>query len=51
VGVRRFREGSLRRCCGFNALVSVREERRWDKALLEDEAEAASSSWLNRKEA
>jgi hypothetical protein len=28
-----------------------REGRRRDEALLEDEAKAASSSWLHRKEA
>jgi hypothetical protein len=45
------RESSLRWWCGFNALVSVREGRRWDKALSEDETEPTSSSWLNGKEA
>jgi hypothetical protein len=33
-------------CFGFNS----RGERRRDEALLEDEAEAASSSWLYEKE-
>jgi hypothetical protein len=47
----RYREGSLRRWCGFNTLVSVQEGRRRDKALSEDEFEAASSSWLNGTEA
>jgi hypothetical protein len=32
-------------------LVSVREGRRWNDALLEDEVEAASSCWLYGKEA
>jgi hypothetical protein len=43
VGVGRSEEGSLRRWCGFNASVSAREGRRRDKALPEDEVEAASS--------
>jgi hypothetical protein len=50
VGVRRSKEGSLRWWCKFNALISARKERRRDKALPEDEAEATSSSCLNRKE-
>jgi hypothetical protein len=50
VGVGRSREGSLRRWCEFNALVSAQEGRRWDKALPNDEVEAASSTWLNGKE-
>jgi hypothetical protein len=50
VGVKWSREGSLWQWCRFNALVSAQEERRRDKVLLEDEAEAASSSWLNGKE-
>jgi hypothetical protein len=37
--------------CRFNALVLASEGRRPDEALLKDEAEAASSSWLNGKEA
>jgi hypothetical protein len=48
---RAVREGNLRWWCGFNPLVSAQEVRRRDKALSEDKAEAASSSWLNRKEA
>jgi hypothetical protein len=51
MGVGRSEEGSLRRWCRFNALVSVWEERQQEKALLEDEAETTSSSWLNGKEA
>jgi hypothetical protein len=51
VRVRRSGEGGRRRWCGFNTLVLVREARRWDEALSEDEAEAASSSWLLEKEA
>jgi hypothetical protein len=43
VGVRRSGEGR-RRWCRFNTLVSAREGRREDEALLEDEAEAMSSS-------
>jgi hypothetical protein len=47
--------GSLRRSgnsgrrwwCGFNASVLAREGRRRDEALTKNEAEAASSSWLN----
>jgi hypothetical protein len=35
----------------FNAPVSAREGRRRDEELLEDEAGAASSSWLNGKKA
>jgi hypothetical protein len=37
--------------CRFNASVLAREGRRWDEALSEDEAEVASSSWFNGKEA
>jgi hypothetical protein len=44
VGVELSREGGRQRWYGFNALVLAREGRRWDKALLEDEAEAARSS-------
>jgi hypothetical protein len=43
-------EDSLQWWCKFNISVSAREGRRWDKALSKDEAEAASSSWLNEKE-
>jgi hypothetical protein len=49
MGVRRFGEGSLQRWCGFNASVSARDRMQWDKALPEDEAEAAILSWLNEK--
>jgi hypothetical protein len=51
VGVRRSGEGRLLWWCGFNASISAREGRQRDEALLEDEAEAASSSWFNGKEA
>jgi hypothetical protein len=50
VGVGQSGEGSLQRWREFNASVLARDERQRDKALLEDEAEAASSSWLNGKE-
>jgi hypothetical protein len=50
VGIRS-RKGSLWQWYEFNALVSVREERRWDKVLPKDEAETASSSCLNMNEA
>jgi hypothetical protein len=46
----RSREGSLQRWCRFNTLVSAQEGRQWDKVLPKDEAEAASSSWINGKE-
>jgi hypothetical protein len=45
------RDGSLQRCCGFNASISAREGRQWDETLSEDEAESTSSSCLNGKEA
>jgi hypothetical protein len=48
-GSQAVRKGSLGRWCGFNASVSAREGRQRDEALLEDEAEAVSSSWLNGK--
>jgi hypothetical protein len=51
VGVRLSKEGGWRRQCGFNASVLARDERRRDEVLLEDEAEAAISSWLHGKEA
>jgi hypothetical protein len=51
VRVGRFREGSLRQGCRFNALVLIREGSRWDKVLSKDDAEVTSSSWLNGKEA
>jgi hypothetical protein len=44
-------EGIRRWCCRFNILVSARERRRCDKALMEDEVEAVTSSWLHGKEA
>jgi hypothetical protein len=44
-------QGSLRRWYRFNASVSAGERRRPDKALLKDEMDAVSSSWLNGKEA
>jgi hypothetical protein len=44
VGVRRSGEGGQRWWCGFNASISAREGRRWDEALLEDDAEVVSSS-------
>jgi hypothetical protein len=50
VGVGWSGEGSLRWWCRFNASVLTRDGRRRDKALLEDEVEAASLSWLNVKE-
>jgi hypothetical protein len=51
VRVGRSEEGSMWRWRRFNASVSTREERRQDKALPGNEVEAASSSWLNGKEA
>jgi hypothetical protein len=50
VRIRQFGEGGLRRWCGFNASIFAQVRRRRDEALLEDEAEAVSSSWLNEKE-
>jgi hypothetical protein len=44
MGVRLSREGDRRRCCRFNASVSARKGKRRDEVLLEDEAEAPSSS-------
>jgi hypothetical protein len=44
VGVQRSGEGSMQHWCRFNASVSAREGRQWDKAFSEDEAKAASSS-------
>jgi hypothetical protein len=43
-------EDSLHWWCRFNTSVSAQKGRRRDKALSEDEAEVASSSWLNEKE-
>jgi hypothetical protein len=51
MGVGRSEEGSMRQWCGFNASVSAREERRLDKASPKDEADATSSSWVNKNEA
>jgi hypothetical protein len=51
MGVGQSLEDSLQRWCGFNASVSARKERRWDKVLPKDEVEAANLSWLNGKEA
>jgi hypothetical protein len=51
VGIGLSVEGHRRWWCEFNALVLARERRRRDEALLEDEAKATSSSWLNEKEA
>jgi hypothetical protein len=42
--------GGRWRWCRFNDSVSALEGRRWDEAVSEDEAEAASSSWLHGKE-
>jgi hypothetical protein len=50
VGVGQPVEGGRQRWCRFNASVLAREGRQWDEALSEDEAEAASSFWLNGKE-
>jgi hypothetical protein len=50
VGVERSVKGSLQRWCRFNASVSTREKMQQDEELLKDEAGAASSFWLNRKE-
>jgi hypothetical protein len=47
--------GYLRRVVGGGSADSMLrfwlERGRWDEALPEDEADAASSSWLQRKEA
>jgi hypothetical protein len=43
-------EGGRWRWCEFNTSISGQERRRQDEALLEDEADAVSSSWLHRKE-
>jgi hypothetical protein len=51
MGVRRSGEGSLWWWCGFNVSVSARKGRRQDKALPENKAEIASSSWLSGKKA
>jgi hypothetical protein len=51
VGVERSSENGLLWWCGFNASVSTQEGRRRDEVLPEDEAEAASSSWFNEREA
>jgi hypothetical protein len=49
VGVGRSGKGGQWRWCGFNASVSAQKGSQWDEALLEDEAEAASLSWLHGK--
>jgi hypothetical protein len=51
VGVGQSDGGDRWEWCGFNALVLASVGRRWDKALPEDETEAASLSWLHGKEA
>jgi hypothetical protein len=43
-------EGSLRRWCEFNILVSAQEGTRWYKTLPKDDVEVANSSLLNGKE-
>jgi hypothetical protein len=48
--VRSSEEGGQQQWCRFNASISVREGRRHDEALPEDEAEATNSSWLHGKE-
>jgi hypothetical protein len=50
VGVGWFEEGGRQWRCGFNALFSAQEGKRCDEVLPEDEAEAASSFSLHRKE-
>jgi hypothetical protein len=49
VGVGQSEKGGQRRWSRFNASVLAREGRRWDEALSEDEAKAASLSWLHGK--
>jgi hypothetical protein len=51
VGVRQYGEGGRCRWCRFNASILAREGKRRDEVLPEDEAEAASLSWLHEKEA
>jgi hypothetical protein len=51
MGVGRSEAGGRWWWCRFNASISAQEGRRRNEALSEDEAEAASSSWLNWKEA
>jgi hypothetical protein len=43
--------GGRQQLCGFNASVSARDERLQDEALLKDETDVVSSSWLHGKEA
>jgi hypothetical protein len=50
VGFRLSEESGLWRWCRFNASVSNREGKQWDKALSKDEVDAINSSWLHRKE-
>jgi hypothetical protein len=49
IRVRLSEEGGQRRWYGFSASVSARKGRRRDVALSEDEADAASLSWLHEK--
>jgi hypothetical protein len=49
VGVGWSGEGDRQWWCGFNASVSTRGDRRWDKVLPKDEVDASSSSWLHGK--
>jgi hypothetical protein len=51
VRVERSGEGNIRQWCEFNVSILTQEGRRQDRVLLEDEAEATSLFWLNRKEA
>jgi hypothetical protein len=51
VAVERSEEGGRRRWCGFNTSVLAQEGSRRDEVLPKDEVDAASSSWLHRKEA
>jgi hypothetical protein len=49
VGVGQSEVGGQWWWCRFNDLVSAREGRRKDEALLKDEMEVASLSWLHGK--
>jgi hypothetical protein len=51
VGVGRFGEDGLLWWCRLNASILDQGARRRDEALSEDEADVASSSWFNGKEA
>jgi hypothetical protein len=44
-------ESGRQRWYEFNILASAQEGRQWDEVLLEDEAEAVSSSWPHKNEA